>query len=279
MSDEIHQDISGTAFVVNYSRSKRVDISKDKYAHLWVTQQSIKLWNDLTKYVYSNDDINLSLRNRFYLDHLSTFNKDNKDAVSVILASGFTNYPFLLPKEYRFLETDLPNIIEYKESQVLKWMKENTLPERDIKFIPANLTNKNDQIKLKEILKNEIGNRPSIITMEGLAYYLSKSVLNELFEIFSDIQQPGSQIAFEFWKPDTMNYPVMKKLKNYLNAKFGYTEMNWFLFDERYIHSIPGYHEIEHTEIALLEEKYSDTKKLRGEDNKIPAYFTVLAHR
>ncbi len=36
-------DISATAFVVNVSRSMRVDISHDTYARLWVTEEARRL--------------------------------------------------------------------------------------------------------------------------------------------------------------------------------------------------------------------------------------------
>jgi muconolactone delta-isomerase len=33
------ENLSGTAFVVNVSRSRREDLSRDRYAHLWVTPE------------------------------------------------------------------------------------------------------------------------------------------------------------------------------------------------------------------------------------------------
>lgn len=276
MAEMIHHDISGTAFVVNYSRSKRVEISKDIYAKLWVTPESIELWNELAKNVYPNDDLNLSLRNRFYLEHMDRFAKLHDDPVIVILASGFTNFPFLTKKECTTVEVDLPNIIDFKKQQVGQWIREHKLPDRKVKYLSIDLTDKGQQSRMKDILVKEIGDRPSFVTMEGLTYYLDHKVMDELFGICREVQQPGSWTGFEYWKPDTMSYPVMVKLMDYLGRKFGYTDQKWFLFDEEYIRGIKDYREIEATDIAALELKYSETRIFQGRDNKIPVYFSLL---
>jgi O-methyltransferase involved in polyketide biosynthesis len=128
----IKSDVSGTAFVVNYSRSKIVNVSKDIYAHLWVTPESIELWDDLAKNVYTNDDLNLSLRNRFYLEHLKNFIQKNKKPVFTDIASGFDDYPYLADGECKFIEIDLPNNISYKRQKIQVWENGMKLPKRQV---------------------------------------------------------------------------------------------------------------------------------------------------
>jgi O-methyltransferase involved in polyketide biosynthesis len=128
---------------------------------------------------------------------------------------------------------------------------------------------------MKQMLSKEISGNPSFIIMEGLTYYLKPEILTELLEIFSGLQTRDSLIAFDYWKPDAMTYPVMIKLKEYLQIKFGF-EQNYNLFDENYIKSVKGHEEIESKDIAVLELEYSETRIFQGRDNKIPVYFSVL---
>ena len=66
-------DIALTAALVNESRSRREDLSRDRYARLWVTGQSRQQWDAFSREVYPLDDIELSLRNRFFLERISEF--------------------------------------------------------------------------------------------------------------------------------------------------------------------------------------------------------------
>ena len=276
--DEIKSDVSGTAFVVNYSRSKMVNVSKDIYAKLWVTPETIDLWNGLSENVYPNDDLNLSLRNRFYLEHIQAFIKNNPNAVIADVASGFDDYPFLVNSNNKFIEFDLPNIIDFKKQKISEWEKDKVLPRRYVQYYGTDLTSDVQRAEFKNILKREISENPSLIIMEGLSYYLNSAILNDLFEIYSEVQTNGSIIAFDYWKPDAMTYPVMVKLRNYVESKFR-VKQDFYLFDETYIRSIQNYNEIESKDIAELELDYSDTRIFQGRDNKIPVYFSLLVKK
>ena len=276
MENKIERDLSGTAFIVNYSRSKLVDISKDVFAKLWVTPDAISLWNDLAKNVYPNDDLNLSLRNRFYLELLQNFIDENANPVFINIAAGFTNYPFLVDGDCRFVEVDLPNIIEIKKAKVAEFIEENKLPLRNVEYLSVDLNSVNQRSKMKKKLSEIIGENPSFVAMEGLTYYLSKDVLNDIFGLLRDVQKKDSIIAFDYWKPDALEYPTMVKLKEYLDRKFGYHGQDWNLFDNNYIKDLNGYAEVFSTNMAKLELQYSNTKKFQGRENTIPDNFCVL---
>jgi O-methyltransferase involved in polyketide biosynthesis len=279
MTENIHPDVSGTAFVVNYSRSRLVNISKDRYAHLWVTPEAISLWEELSQNVYPNDDLNLSLRNRFFLEHIEKFISLHKDCVFISLGAGFDNYPFLIDAECKWVECDLPNIMNYKKNKVEQWIKESKLPCRNIEFLSIDLMNKNQRLGMKERLQTVIGQASSFVLMEGLTYYLKREVLSDIFLILGEIQKPGSRVAFDYWEPDAMAYPAMSKLKNYLDDKFGGSGEDWNLFDATYIDAQKNYITIETVDIAALEWQYSPTRLLQGKDHKIPAHYAVLQRR
>jgi O-methyltransferase involved in polyketide biosynthesis len=275
-TEKIQKDVSGTAFLVNYSRSKMVDISKDVYASLWVTPDTISLWNELSSDVYPDDDLNLSLRNRYYLEQIRTFIDANEDPVCVVLASGFTSYPFLIEDRCRFVECDLPNIMEFKKKRVAEWVRDGKLPKRQVEYISADLNDDKQRAGLKDRLREIIGNKPSIVTLEGITYYLGSDVLTDIFQTLSEIQQEGSAIAFDYWKSDALDYPVMVKLKKYLEINFGPESHDWNLFGDDYIEKLRGYNKIDSADVAALELKYSETKKFQGIEGKIPDCFALL---
>jgi hypothetical protein len=67
----------------------------------------------------------------------------------------------------------------------------------------------------------------------------------------------------------------MVRFKEYLERTYGYTNLEWNLFDEAYLDGLEGFKRIETTDIAGLERKYSKTRLLQG-DNKIPGCYAVL---
>ena len=276
MTDAIKHDVSGTAFVVNYSRSRIVNISQDLYAHLWVTPEAIALWNDLSLAVYPNDDLNISLRNRFFLEQIKKFVTVNNNTVFISIAAGFDNYPFLIEADFRSVEYDLPNIMDLKKRLVEQWMKEKKLPKRNIEFMGIDLNEEKQRIMMKQNLQQVIGHNHSFVLMEGLTYYLKREVLSDIFKLLADIQESGSLVAFDYWGPDAMEYPAMARLKAYLDKKFGDIGKAWNFLDETYIKGIEGFTTIESTDIASLELKYAETRILQGRDNKIPAHYAVL---
>lgn len=276
MAKEIAQDVSGTAFLVNYSRSKMVDISRDIYAQLWVTTEAVSLWDNFAKNVYPNDDINLSLRNRFFLELLQKFIVENADPIFINIAAGFTNYPFLVDGNCRFAEFDLPNIVELKRTRVVRFIENKKLPRRDVKYFPVDLNNKGQRAEMGERLREVIGNSPSFVAMEGLTYYLGKEVLDDIFRILREVQKKGSIVAFDHWKPDALEYSAMVRLKSYLDRRFGCQGQDWNLFDDEYIKAIKDYTEILSTDISKLELQYSKTRRLQGRDNMVPDNYSVI---
>jgi O-methyltransferase involved in polyketide biosynthesis len=271
----VESGISGTAFMVNCSRSKRVEVSKDIYACLWVTPESLALWDVLAADVYPNDDVNLSVRNRFFLEKIQDFIDDNQDPVFVDIAAGFDNYPFLLRGECAFLEFDLPHVMAYKKEMVDRWMAEGKLPRRSVEYLSTDLNDQGERNDLRRTLRRKISGRSSIVTLQGITYYMRRRALDELFAILRDVQNAGSMIAFDFWRPDAMHSATMVRFEEYLGRTYGYENLEWNLFDEGYLDGLEGFTRVETTDIAGLERRYSQTRLLQGED-KIPGCYAVL---
>lgn len=276
-SNKIVPDLSGTAFVVNVSRSEKVMLSKDIYAKLWTTEEAVFLYHELRKNVYQYDDLFISLRHRFFLEKQKEFIKTHNNPVIINIGSGFTNYPYLLEGSFEYVEIDLENIINYKKEAIERFMKQDLLPFRDIYYYPINLNNVIDREYLRSKLNGAIASsNRSMVIMEGLTFFLDKKVLDFIFQLLGSTMKKGSEIVFDFWEPDAMDYPVLQKLRTYLSERFGYEQKEYFLFDKDYIESKKDFVISEIKKISEVEKSYAGTNHFENKENVIPANLCTL---
>jgi O-methyltransferase involved in polyketide biosynthesis len=270
------KSITDSAFLVNESRSRRVDISKDIYAHLWINESTNKLWNDFYSEVYPFDDIQLSLRNRFFLEQLKSFINKSSNPVFVNIGAGFTSYPFLVSKDCKFIEVDLPNVINYKQSKIKEFIENGDLPNRDITFLSADICNKIDLMNLKETLIHLPDCNSLFVLLEGITYFLNRQRLNQLFNMASELQTSNSIVAFDFWKPDDADHPVLNKLIKFFSDRFGFDNKQYNLMDLDFIQNLKGYNLIDLTDIQELEKRYTKDNFLSEYNKIIPEYYIIL---
>ena len=171
---EVANHISETAFLTNESRARMVHVSKDIYAHLWVTPVTRKIWDDFAKEVYKHDDVELSIRNRYYLEHLKTFVRNHKDPVFINIGAGFTSYPFLIEESCHCIEIDYPHVITFKRQKIEQWQKEKLLPLREIEFFSTDLVSDNDFRELSDAFQRWTKGRSSFVLIEGVSYYTQR---------------------------------------------------------------------------------------------------------
>ena len=195
--------ISGTAFLVNYHRAKFQDISHDIYAKHWVTQEAIDLSEILSKEVYANDDIEICLRNRFFLENIKAFIKKNGPCVFINLGAGFTSYPYLC-EGIESVEVDFSHIIEFKKDKTVELMKKGLLPQRTVKYIAADLQDANSIDKLNYELAPLLRGKKSFFLLEGVTYYISPEYLKKIFQMINTLQSKGSEVGVEYWTPDLL---------------------------------------------------------------------------
>jgi O-methyltransferase involved in polyketide biosynthesis len=276
---KMQKTLSESAFLVNESRARRVDISQDQFAQLWVSKATRELWEDFTTKVYPYDAIELGLRNRFFLDTLRFFVRSAKNPVFVNIGAGFTSYPFLVEEPCRYIEVDLEYVIDFKRKQIETWIKKGRMPKREIEFIPADLYNTGDRKRLQTRLKSALADAPSFLLFEGITYYLDEAVLHALFEMCIAIQRPGSVLAFDYWDPTIAENPVFLRLKKFCAERFGHKETHYTLFNEEFIHEIQGYTPIEQTNIQKLEKRYTDSFLLKNYWEILPENYVVLQRK
>lgn len=269
-------NISETAFLVNVSRARKVEVSRDIYAKLWVSDSTQELWNDFACKVYRNDDLVVAIRNRYFLDRLNAFVSTFKSPIFINIGAGFTSYPFLIQQPCGYIEVDYEHIIHFKRDKIAKWQQEGILPIRRVEYFAADLNQRLDRERLKSQLARWINNNLSFILLEGISYYLNSLIFTELLEACSVLQLPGSIVGFDFWKPDIQTHPVFMHLQKYVAEKFGYKETEYNLFDSDFIQSIEGYQLVEITCVDEQEKLYSNTTILQNYEEILPENYAIL---
>ncbi len=271
-----YKDVSITAFIVNESRARLESLSGDGYAKLWVTEETKRLWKELAEEVYPYDHINLSLRNRFYLDRIKEFVDAHPDSVFINMAAGFTSYPFLFDTLCRCIETDYPHILNFKKTKLEQWQREGILPERAVEFYPLDMENPGELKNFKKSFASWCAEKPTIVIMEGLTYYLSTGTLDTLFSYYSKYLIEGSLAVFDFWGLDSDDYLVIQRVKKYL-AKVSEGPVKPFTYlDMDYVRQIKGFSVAEQTDIAELEREHAQSRLLQEKGNRFPTEFVVL---
>jgi O-methyltransferase involved in polyketide biosynthesis len=273
---EMRGHISESAFLVNESRARRVELSGDLYAHLWVTDRTRDLWNAFCEEVYPHDEIELGLRNRFFLDRLDSFVAVNSGAVFVNIGAGFTSYPFLTRAVCRCFEVDYPRVVDYKRRNVHEWRASGALPSRDVEFVGVDLAGAPDRARLREALLPATSDAPSFILMEGITYYLERPVLDAVFEMCSELQRTGSVLAFDFWTPGSAFHPVHLRFAKFCAERFGRRASRYSFLEEAEVGAIAGYAVEETAEVQGLELIYSATRVLQDPSAILPESYAVL---
>ncbi len=235
------------------------------------------LWDDFAEHVYPHDDIELAVRNRYFLTRLQALLKMHRDAVFINLGAGLTSYPYLIEQDIQCIEVDYPHLIEFKKRRVAILKEQKILPEKKLRMEPADLSNPVDLDRLKAVLSECAGERISYVLLEGVSYYLSMSALTALFDMLREIQVSGSVFAFDFWKPDIKQHPVFDRLQRFFVERFDFDACDYNLFDESFINSCAGYR-VDAISWAVEQEKiFSNTERLADYNNILPEHYAVLS--
>jgi O-methyltransferase involved in polyketide biosynthesis len=275
----LDRELSATAYLVNESRRRGGEVGRDHLAEHWIPpalRPAVRsLWDDFAAAVYPHDDLELALRNRFFLDRLETM-QERGETVFVNVAAGFTSYPFLTRRPCASVEVDLPGVIAAKRRRRAELERDGVLPERPLTFHAADLTADEDRGRLGRLLVDFAGGRRSVILFEGISYYLPGAVFEELAGLAAEAQAPGSRLLFDYWSPLSERSPVFRRLSSFFAERFGIDPESYHLFDRRWIEALPGYRIVETTGVAEQEAVYCGTAVLADPDAVLPELYAVL---
>ena len=276
---KLPRSLSASALLVNESRARRVDISQDRFARLWVTDETRALWDEFAAEVYPFDAIELGLRNRFFLEALRSFVRSVEHPVCINIAAGFTSYPFLIEEPCRWVEADLEQVVSLKEQQVNQWMAQGLLPARTLEFIAVDLQVGLSRRLLFRRLQELVGDAPSFILLEGITYYLKLRSLHALLSGCGAIQQPGSLLACDFWDASLAENPTFRRLTSFFSSRFGFDASRYLFLDPARFHQLAEYEVVEETDVQSLEKRFLHSEILQDSSAVIPEHYVVLRRR
>ncbi|WP_299767642.1 class I SAM-dependent methyltransferase [uncultured Dokdonia sp.] len=258
---QIHE----TAFVTATYRASNEELSKDVYSKYWKNSKTDKWIKSYLEKVSNEEPYTHCLRNRYFYETIKRLKENKEIEVLVNLGCGFSMYPFIFENDLINIEIDKKDIINHKKTKVQKLMKSGKLPDRQIHYIAKdfNLEKK----ELSEEIKSIINGRPSFVILEGVLFFLSKAITNELFELISEIQTPGSYLGSVSFLESIVDTACFKRLVHFfdeevnLNSKFEYLTL-----PTNYYKSIPSYELIEREDYVSLSKKYSPKDKIENGD-------------
>lgn len=102
----VNVEVHDTAFVISCFRASDEVLSGDPYSKFLITEKAQEWVRTYTEEVCPNEPFVHCLRNRFFLDQISSFFQENENGVLINIGSGFSWRPFFADRPL-FLETSL----------------------------------------------------------------------------------------------------------------------------------------------------------------------------
>jgi O-methyltransferase involved in polyketide biosynthesis len=272
----IEKTLSESAFLVNQSRALNVEMGRDIYAGLWVTDETRELWNSFSREVYPYDHIELAARNRFFLEALEQFIDRHNHPLFINIGAGFTSYPFLLPPDVESIEIDLPPVIEFKTERIRNWQQYGYLPKRNILFHGIDIRGTKGYRSLKRFLGDIEKKADTFVLMEGLSYYLAHDEFMGIVSAVKSIQLQGDFLAFDFWTPENLKNPVFKRFREFFKTRFTYNNMQYNLMKEKQVSEIDGYRTVIISNVQAVEKRFSSNPMLTKWEEILPEQYAIL---
>lgn len=274
----LSQHISDTALLVNESRARDTALSLDELAREWIPEEArariAQLWDDFAQEVYPHDDLELALRSRYYIEQLRSF-QQRAGGPFVNLGAGLTSYPYIVECP-RSLEVDYPPLSEFKKERTRALRSAGVLPERDVRFVPADLNAPEARERVERELTEFTGKQASFAMAEGVLYYLEPGALSETLSLLRRVQSKGSILALDYWSEAFTHTALFARQERFFEERFGFTAPQYTFVDKEDIHHLQGYRVLEAVDLAELERKYTDSDHLQDEAQTIPNPIVVL---
>ena len=249
--------IPDTAFVTSLFRASHASLSMDRFAHLWGSPRSASLVTQYVSAVSHFEPLAHCLRNRFFYEAVAAGFRNNEIEVLINFGCGFSMYPFLLDKGLAHIEIDMPHIIDFKKEQLGQWQANGIVPPRDITFIAADFISGDLDLLLARLLE-ELNGRRSFVLIEGVLFFLSKKDTAMLFQLFHDIQGPGSLLGSVSFTPELVPSEVFQKLITFAERNLDKNEsFEYQTLENSFYEQLGGYRLTDHQDSFSLAGLYA----------------------
>lgn len=253
---EVHE----TAFVTCGFRAMYRELSKDKFAHLWLND-SVQKWVDAyLSTVTPEEAVAHSFRNRYYLDSLKKLVSDKKIGFLINFGCGFSMYPYLLPDTLHHIEIDKPEVIRHKEKQTRSWVEEGVLPKRNITRVSCDFSERFENELYSKIMDLK-QDTPCFILLEGVLFFLNRQETQNLFQLFNNLQGENDWIGtVSFREEDTKN-SAFELLLSFMEQEHttGSEEVVYQTVEDHYYSDLPFYEIADHQDFFSLASHYGYT--------------------
>lgn len=271
---EIHE----TAFVTSAFRATDETLSGDSFAKLWQHPRTENWIKDYLRQVSSEETHTHCLRNRFFLDTMRDLVQRGEIDVVINFGSGFSMYPFLLDEGLEHIEIDKPEIVQFKERQVVTWQEEGVLPKRSIHFIGVDFT-KNYTADLFDKIQAIKSDKPCFILIEGVLFFLRRQETDALFSFFDSIQKQDDFIGSASFQDSVKDTLAFDKLLTFFNQKVHKTtEADYLTLQDEYYTNLEHYDLMEKQDYFSLSSKF-DHEIILDDDLILNESFYVLKKR
>lgn len=248
--------IHDTAFVISCYRASDEALSLDSYSKHWKTAKAQEWVRTYTREVSSHEPFVHCLRNRFFLDQISAFFRENPGASLVNVGCGFSAYPHLLPASHSYCDVDLAEVVQFKQKKLAVWERDGTFPFRNINYVATDLNDELGFHRLEEELRTWLDGRPSFILIEGVVLFLTKASVVTLFEMFARLQQQGDRLGSVSFVPEIRQTAAYVRFLDFYRRNLGRSDDEYTELEDASYRRLPGYTLLQQTDYLELSRHY-----------------------
>ncbi len=269
-------EVHDTAFLTCWCRASDETLSGDPYAKYWVTPKAERWVRTYIKEVSREEPFVHCLRNRFFLDRISTFLADNPEGTLVNIGAGFSLYPYLLPSSHRFCDVDVEPIVTLKFQNLQAWVGAGRFPFRDITFFPAELDDRESRKELEQRLLAWIAGSPTFILIEGVLFYLQPDSVHPIFEMFARLQKTGDQVGSVSFLPEIRRTEVHRRLLDYLGRYFRQSGNEYIELEAAFYKNLESYQLLIDTEYCEISRRCAAQRELTDPEEILNEHMYIL---
>ena len=211
-------EISHTAQLTAVLRSMDEEVSQDTLAKYFISNEAITIGK---KYLTEIDPFSVrrvALRNRYIESIIKQIITTNCQVV--YLASGLNSTAYRLKElnSCKVIEVDLNNMIDYKQEKINGLCEKGIITEsKNIVYLKLDLNNTS---KLFSLLKEHLSaDKKTIFILEGIIYYLEKSILKNIIELAKE-NYKNCLFIVDYWPSGKESDPVYKKMSDLFSLDF-----------------------------------------------------------
>jgi len=269
--------VHDSALIVNAYRARKAHVSADRFADLWISEESVKWADQYAEKVGPTEILVHALRHRFFLEHLTQFLDTSPEGVFINIGSGFTNYPYLIPSGIPSCEIDTEANIEFKKQKLAEFETKGDIPQRSIKFITKNDLNDLAQVtSLESILREWIGSRPSFILFEGVFFYLKIETISHFYGMLASLQKTGDIVASTSFRPEECNKAMFQRLVDYCRSDYKMKDFTPTTIPTKFYRQQLGYSLASHENYYALCNQYASQEQLASPEDVLEEDCYVL---